>query len=211
MLLVQVRYNLLTFEKASLAGKKSEELDEMIDEKNVNAKDLSGLPIIERLKVLIYKTLQKNAFLVILALASIPNPLFDLAGFLCGHFLIPFGVFFGACFIGKAIVKVSIQSFFVIFCFSQHQVDIILNTLKGISPKLQQLMQGAIDKQKKTLFAETVTEEARPLIAMLWEYFVMAMIAYFIYSIISSLVQNYLNEQENSEVDEKNKKKKKKD
>ena len=183
----------------------------MIDEKNVNAKDLSGLPIIERLKVLIYKTLQKNAFLVILALASIPNPLFDLAGFLCGHFLIPFGVFFGACFIGKAIVKVSIQSFFVIFCFSQHQVDIILKTLKGISPKLQQLMQGAIDKQKKTLFAETVTEEARPLIAMLWEYFVMAMIAYFIYSIISSLVQNYLNEQENSEVDEKNKKKKKKD
>lgn len=42
---------------ASLAGKKSEELDEMIDEKNVNKKDLSGLPIIERLKVLIYKTL----------------------------------------------------------------------------------------------------------------------------------------------------------
>jgi hypothetical protein len=72
--------------------------------------------------------------LVILALASIPNPLFDLAGFLCGHFLIPFGVFFGACFIGKAIVKVSLQSFFVIFCFSQHQVDIILSTLKGISP-----------------------------------------------------------------------------
>lgn len=49
-------------------------------------------------------------------------------------------------------------------------------------------MQGAIDKQKKTLFAETVTEEARPLIAMLWEYFVMAMIAYFVYSIINSLV-----------------------
>jgi vacuole membrane protein 1 len=40
-----------------LAGKKSEELDEMIDENNVNRKDLSGLPLIERLKVLIYKTL----------------------------------------------------------------------------------------------------------------------------------------------------------
>ena len=181
----------------------------MIDEKNVNRKDLSGLPIIERLKVLIYKTLQKNAFLVILALASIPNPLFDLAGFLCGHFLIPFGVFFGACFIGKAIVKVSIQSFFVIFCFSQHQVDIILSTLKGFSPKLQELMQGAIDKQKKTLFAETVTEEARPLIAMVWEYFVILMVAYFVYSIINSLVQNYLNEQDSSSTENENKKKKK--
>ena len=147
--------------------------------------------------------------MVILALASIPNPLFDLAGFLCGHFLIPFRVFFGACFIGKAIVKVSIQSFFVIFCFSQHQVDIILNTLKGISPKLQQLMQGAIDKQKKTLFAETVTEEARPLIAMIWEYFVMLMIAYFVYSIINSLVQNYLNEQQSNSIENENKKKKK--
>ncbi len=72
-------------------------------------------------------------------------------------------------------------------------------------------MQGAIDKQKKTLFAESVTEEARPLIAMLWEYFVMAMIAYFVYSIINSLVQNYLNEQENSEEEENNKKKKKRD
>jgi hypothetical protein len=118
----------------------------MIDEKNVNSKDQSSLPLIERLKVLIYKTLQKNAFIVILLLASIPNPLFDLAGFLCGHFLIPFGVFFGACFIGKAIVKVSIQSFFVIFCFSQHQVDSILKALKGFSPKLQTIMQNAIDK-----------------------------------------------------------------
>ena len=178
----------------------------MIDENNVNSKDQSSLPFIERLKVLIYKTLQKNAFVVILLLASIPNPLFDLAGFLCGHFLIPFGVFFGACFIGKAIVKVSIQSFFVIFCFSQHQVDIILNALKGISPKLQSIMQNAIDKQKKTLFAETTTEEARPLIAMLWEYFVIFMVLYFVYSIINSLVQNYLNEQ-----DEKKQKGKKRD
>jgi hypothetical protein len=97
-------------------------------------------------------------------------------------------VFFGAAFIGKAIIKVSLQSFFVIFCFSQHQVDIILSMLKGISPKIQEILQGAISKQKKTLFSEQVADEARPLIAMIWEYFVMAMIAYFIYSIINSLV-----------------------
>ncbi len=70
-------------------------------------------------------------------------------------------------------------------------------------------MQGAIDKQKKTLFAETVAEEARPLIAMIWEYFVMLMIAYFVYSIINSLVQNYLNEEESSNTENENKKKKK--
>ena len=57
------------------------------------------------------------------------------------------------------------------------------------------MMQNAIDKQKKTLFAETQAEEARPLVAILWEYFVIFMVLYFVYSIINSLVQNYLNEQ----------------
>lgn len=69
-----------------------------------------------------------------------------------------------------------------------------MNLLKNVSPKLREILLGAIEKQKKTLFAENVADEARPLIAMLWEYFVMAMIAYFIYSIVNSLVQNYLNE-----------------
>lgn len=65
------------------------------------------------------------------------------------------------------------------------------------------MAQTAIDKQKKTLFAEKIEDEARPLIAVLWEYFVIAMVAYFIYSIINSLVQNYLNEQE-SQTEDKN-------
>ena len=77
--------------------------------------------------------------------------------------------------------------------------------LKGISPKIQEILQGAINKQKKTLFAEKVADEARPLIAMIWEYFVMAMIAYFIYSIINSLVQNYLNEEEEATKQKKGK------
>jgi hypothetical protein len=41
---------------------------------------------------------------------------------------------------------------------------------------------------------------------MLWEYFVIFMVLYFVYSIINSLVQNYLNEQ-----DEKKQKGKKRD
>lgn len=61
------------------------------------------------------------------------------------------------------------------------------------------MLKSAIEKQKTTLFAEKVADEARPLIAMIWEYFVLAMITYFIYSIINSLVQNYLNEEEEEE------------
>jgi len=68
-------------------------------------------------------------------------------------------------------------------------------------------LQNAINKQKKTLFSEKIADEARPLIAVIWEYFVMAMITYFVYSIINSLVQNYLNE-EAEKTSEKNKQKK---
>ena len=41
--------------------------------------------------------------------AQIPNPLFDLAGITCGHFLVPFWTFFGATVIGKAVIKMHIQ------------------------------------------------------------------------------------------------------
>ena len=41
--------------------------------------------------------------------SSIPNPLFDLAGITCGHFLVPFWTFFGATLIGKAVIKMHIQ------------------------------------------------------------------------------------------------------
>ena len=68
---------------------------------------------------------------------QIPNPLFDLAGITCGHFLIPFWTFFGATLIGKAIIKMHIQVslaraldvlgiddecslFFVVFFFSKY-------------------------------------------------------------------------------------------
>ena len=43
---------------------------------------------------------QKAGFVGILLCASIPNPLFDLAGITCGHFLVPFTTFFGATLIG---------------------------------------------------------------------------------------------------------------
>ena len=40
---------------------------------------------------------------------QIPNPLFDLAGVTCGYLLISFWTFFGATFVGKALIKVNIQ------------------------------------------------------------------------------------------------------
>ena len=48
-------------------------------------------------------------YLSLVSSSSIPNPLFDLAGITCGHFLVPFWTFFGATLIGKAVIKMHIQ------------------------------------------------------------------------------------------------------
>ena len=47
------------------------------------------------------------------AFLQIPNPLFDLAGITCGHFLVPFPTFFGATLLGKAVIKMHIQVQFI--------------------------------------------------------------------------------------------------
>lgn len=88
-----------------MAGSKSEELDEMIGDSLEEDKKKTFM---DKCKLFLYRNLKDHAFIVVTLFASIPNPLFDLAGLTCGHFLIPFGVFFGATFIGKSIIKVSI-------------------------------------------------------------------------------------------------------
>ena len=40
---------------------------------------------------------------------QVPNPLFDLAGIMCGQFEKPFWEFFLATLLGKAIIKTHIQ------------------------------------------------------------------------------------------------------
>ena len=81
-------------------------------------------------KIFMHDLVQKVGFFGILAAASIPNPLFDLAGITCGHFLVPFWTFFGATLIGKAIVKMHIQKMFIIFVFSEQYVLAFLSLIK---------------------------------------------------------------------------------
>ena len=81
-------------------------------------------------KLFMHDLVQRVGFFGILAAASIPNPLFDLAGITCGHFLVPFWTFFGATLIGKAVIKMHIQKVFIIFLFSKHHVAWLLEIIK---------------------------------------------------------------------------------
>lgn len=177
---------------ASLSGKKSEELLELEEEMRQGGK----IPIMERIKLIIYRGLKTWGFVTVLACASIPNPLFDLAGITCGHFLFPFASFFLATMIGKAIIKVHIQMLFVIFVFSKHHVEHFLRFIEARLPFLRQRLSAMLEKQKVLLHTKEVNVEEKPLIAQVWEIFIIGMIVYFLVSIINSSVNQYLDEQE---------------
>ena len=65
---------------ASIAGGKTEELENILNMPE------SERTILDKLKIYLTSWLKKRAFITVLIAASIPNPLFDLAGVTCGHF-----------------------------------------------------------------------------------------------------------------------------
>ncbi|GJX50899.1 hypothetical protein Tco_0277744 [Tanacetum coccineum] len=110
----------------SRAGEKidaAEELDASSSENNGVASNLNHM------KRWLLSHAQYLNFFTILVLASVPNPLFDLAGIMCGQFGIPFWEFFFATLIGKAIVKTHIQTVFIISVCNNQLLDWIENEL----------------------------------------------------------------------------------
>ncbi|KAI3373434.1 hypothetical protein L3Q82_022036 [Scortum barcoo] len=111
-----------------------------------------------RAKVAVKKLIQRVGFFGILACASIPNPLFDLAGITCGHFLVPFWTFFGATLIGKAVIKMHIQKLFVIVTFSRHIVEQMVSLIGAVpllGAALQKPFREYLEAQKAKLHHRT--------------------------------------------------------
>lgn len=67
-------------------------------------------------------------------MASFPNIAFDVCGICCGHFLMPFGTFFLATFIGKAIIRNSYQSILYVLLCSEEYLEHLIQLLQFISP-----------------------------------------------------------------------------
>jgi hypothetical protein len=71
---------------ARLQNKRAAELDEEFESADSSIVGLLKLRIQD----------MNMGFVSICLFASVPNPLFDLAGLMCGHNLVPFSTFFGA-------------------------------------------------------------------------------------------------------------------
>merc|ERR1719450_1766958 len=128
-----------------------DEEDEFLE---LQQRDPDTLSTFDQAKLGIERLVERVGFFGILACASIPNPLFDLAGITCGHFLIPFWTFFGATIIGKAVIKMHIQKVFVILAFNNQLMETVISLLVQIpviGSKLEAPVRAVIAKQKEKL------------------------------------------------------------
>lgn len=108
----------------------------------------------------------------------------------------PFWTFFGATLIGKSIIKINLQKFFVIVIFSETLLAKTVNAL-GMIPLVGQYLQDPfktfLEEQKKRLHRSSgePIQESSTIISQIFEYMLALMLLYFIISIVNSLAQSY--------------------
>lgn len=171
-----------------------EELREFEELQLKKKTDPKSMTFMDKLKLSVENIVNRVGFFGILACASVPNPLFDLAGITCGHFLIPFWTFFGATLIGKAIIKMSIQVMFVIVAFDETLIE---NAIKLVSkiPLLGKSLQAPVNEfletQKRRLHEGSSAPVRTSILSHIFEVLVTIMVSYFLISIINSMAQHY--------------------
>ena len=205
---------------ATLSGQKLAELDALteIDEHSNPASPASGastagahhpavhLSLADRGKLLIYHALQRYGFWAIVVFASIPNPLFDLAGLACGHFLIPFWTFFGATVLGKAVIKAQMQTAVVIVAFNRERLEAVVQALENNVAALHGKLGPFFERQRAQFHTEgggagAGEKESVNWLSVAWNGFLIAMILFFVASIVDSSVQERLATRDQAKIE----------
>ncbi|XP_027360326.1 vacuole membrane protein KMS1 isoform X2 [Abrus precatorius] len=148
-------------------------------------------------------------FLTILVLASVPNPLFDLAGIMCGQFGIPFWKFFLATLIGKAIIKTHIQTVFIISVCNNQLLDWIENEFiwvlshipgfASVLPKVVSNLHAMKDKYLKAPYPVSTNKQGKKWdfsFASIWNTVVWLMLMNFFVKIVNATAQRYLKKEQ---------------
>ncbi|KAJ6721559.1 MEMBRANE-ASSOCIATED PROGESTERONE RECEPTOR COMPONENT-RELATED [Salix viminalis] len=206
-----VLFGSLLYLTARISGSKldaMEELDASLDEN-------SGI-IATRLTAIKHWLLthsQHLNFFTILVLASVPNPLFDLAGIMCGQFGVPFWKFFAATLIGKAIVKTHIQTIFIIsVCNNQllnwieNELIWVLSLIPGFAPALPDLTAKLHAMKEKYMAPAPLASSDLKVknwnfsFAGMWNTVVWLMLLNFFLKIVNSTAQSFLKKQQEKDL-----------
>lgn len=178
---------------ARLAGDQADDLAEWSSAASPDASASLQARFVSWMKVWMFASLDRYGFWAILAFSAWPNMAFDLCGLACGHFLISFWVFFGAVFIGKALIKVNMQAMFFITLFQEQYVDTVakwLDRLLPVSWGLEAYVRALFSKQRARFMSGKPAEPAAAsLPAQLWSVVLFAFIGSFAVSVVHSLAQ----------------------
>lgn len=204
---------------ASLAGSEVNPIEELDATLAENSGSMDGR--FNRMKRWFISHAQYLNFFTILLLASVPNPLFDLAGILCGQFGVPFWEFFFATLIGKALVKTHIQTVFIISICNNQLLDWVENELiwalsfiPGLSSALPPMIAKLHSVKDKYLIAtppgapDTKVKKWRLSFSTIWNTIVWLVLVNFFFKIINSTAQGFLKKQQEEDLVALSKKKK---
>ncbi|KAJ4754543.1 Vacuole membrane protein 1 [Rhynchospora pubera] len=197
---------------ARLSGTRSEPIEELDDESHNEGLFSS---FFKRMKHWLLSQSQHLNFSTILILASVPNPLFDLAGIMCGQFGVPFWKFFIATLTGKAFIKAHIQTVFLIsLCnnslleFVETRLIWLLGHIPGFStvlPSIVAKLQSAKEKFLSSSLTSSATSQVKGAkwnfsFTLVWNTVIWLMVAHFFVTIVTSTAQRYLKKQQDLEM-----------
>ncbi|KAH9605614.1 hypothetical protein KSS87_018749, partial [Heliosperma pusillum] len=196
---------------ASLSGSKLDPVEDLDASSSKNSGAIGRR--LKKMETWLLSHSQYLNFWAILLLASIPNPLFDLAGIMCGQFGIPFWQFFLATLFGKAIIKTHIQTVFIISVCNNQLLDWVENELiwvlshipgvASVLPKLIAKLHAA--KDKYLVAAPPVSTNAQVKkwglsFSTIWNTVVWLVLLNFFFKIVNSTAQNFLKKQQEKEL-----------
>ena len=213
---------------ARLAGKRNQEFEEIMStassssspssssSSEASSSSSSSWDLVRRMKDWMVDFLQRHGFWGVLLMSAYPNMAFDLCGICCGHFLMPFWTFFGATFIGKALIKANMQGAFFIVLFSERYLQTFVDFIDRLIPDsiepclifsgkachhhLHHLLGQAKSEFHSRLGSQTASSasasdvaegvSSTSILKTAWSWFVILLIGYFVVSCIEQFAQN---------------------
>lgn len=172
---------------ATFSRKRSRSNNVIVDDAHAEAH--SRLTFVQRMQVIVYDLIQRYGFAAVLIAASIPNPLFDLAGITCGHFQVPFVTFFSATMIGKSLIKVTLQALFLILAAKRGES--FLKSLVGddADAGIEKLLQQGLPSTSAS--SESSSGSLIMFVKTAWRGFLGGMVVFFLMSIVSSVANEF--------------------
>eukprot|EP00164_Ancoracysta_twista_P006142 GFYU01008494.1.p1 GENE.GFYU01008494.1~~GFYU01008494.1.p1 ORF type:complete len:554 (+),score=142.54 GFYU01008494.1:238-1899(+) len=183
--------------------------DDMELLQSVQREDTEDMTVMDRVQHFLYHVLQKYGMVAIFLCASIPNPLFDLAGVTCGHFKVPFWKFFSATALGKAVVKMALQSLSIVALFyasSPNSDSYVMMAARWVESvftflpfSLTKLVHAQYDKYDLNKTKEEADTDS--MVASLWQGFILLMMGSFVLSMVNAAAQHVVKENDEAHIE----------